>query len=298
MQNYKIGLWSMNMGFAPASVQAFADHIERRMEDTASAGGRLLVMPEYAVEAALSLKTEGLKPTEEMAFLCHVGHSLKTAVRHLPEQTGVSLLLGSMPVKRQAGFTNTALLLTSDGREISQDKLCLTPGEADPDSWTLVPGTELQVFDLDGIKTAILICLDVEMPALSSLLAKADIELLLVPSMTERLAGYHRVYGCAKARAVELMCAVAVCGTVGPAKGTTQNETNVSGAALYLPCEEELGHAGIGIDLPPTGGTHAYEHFSVASVPIDTLRKLKAGEAEVWPGAWTADHVRLTKNYQ
>ncbi|MDN3719096.1 hypothetical protein QW131_07430 [Roseibium salinum] len=131
---------------------------------------------------------------------------------------------------------------------------------------------------------AILVCLDVEMPALSSLLARQDLDLLLVPSMTEKPSGYHRVFGCAKARAVELMCAVGVCGVVGASKGTTQNDTNFSGAALYLPCEEEFGYSGVAAEIPLTGGTSGDEPFLVSSVPVEELRALKSGKAEVWPG--------------
>lgn len=291
MKNYPLALWSFNLSRAPASVSAFASQIEEGMQRAADEGAKLLMLPEYLVECCLAFKPEGLPPDREMAFLADVATQLLPMLAPLPARYGVSLLAGSMPVQTSAGFTNTAVLLTADGREIRQDKLCLTPFEQDPEIWHLVPGAELKTFNLDGLKMAILICLDVEMPAISSLLAKLDLDLLLVPSMTEKLSGYHRVFGCAKARSVELMCAVAVCGLVGTSKGTTQNDTNVSGAALYLPCEEEFGFSGIAAEVAATSGSNGEEPFLVASVPLDELRDLKSGKAEVWPGAWTADHV-------
>lgn len=294
MQSYPISLWSLNLGFAPGSAADFAGHVEAKLVEARDKGARLLMLPEYAIEAALAFKPEGLAPTQEMSFLANVGKELVDLLRPLPERFGVSLLCGSMPVATGAGaFTNTAILLTADGRDIRQDKLCLTPGETDPESWTLTQGTALQVFELDGLRMAILICLDVEMPSLSCLLAPQQLDLLLVPSMTEKLTGYHRVFGCAKARAVELMAAVAACGTVGAAKGTTQMPTNVSGASLFLPCEEVLGTTGIAGAIAPTGGEGGEEPFLIVGVPVGQLRRLRNGMAEVWPGTWTAGHVRV-----
>ncbi|PVB63551.1 nitrilase-related carbon-nitrogen hydrolase [Labrenzia sp. 011] len=294
MSDYSVALWSFNLGCAPESVAGLAERIEEGVRRAADGGARLLMLPEYLVECCLAFKPDGLPPEEEMGFLATVGAELISLLRPLPQTYGVSLLAGSMPVSTEEGMTNTAVLLTADGREIRQDKLCLTPFEQSPDTWHLTPGSTLRVFDLDGLKMAILICLDVEMPALSSLLAGHSLDLLLVPSMTEKPSGYHRVFGCARARAVELMCAVGVCGVVGTSKGTTQNDTNFSGAALYLPCEEEFGHTGVAADVPPTGGAAGEEPFLIAPVPFEQMRALRSGKAEVWPGAWTADHVAVT----
>ncbi|GAB4576487.1 MAG: carbon-nitrogen hydrolase family protein [Roseibium sp.] len=295
MSQYPIALWSFNLGRAPGSVEEFSRQIEEGMRRAAGDGAKLLLLPEYLIECCLAFKPDGLRPEEEMGFLADVGTELVPLLEPMPARYGISLLAGSMPVKTASGITNTAVLLTADGRQIRQDKLCLTPFEQSPDTWHLTPGTELKVFELDGLRTAILICLDIEMPALSSLVATQQPDLLLVPSMTEKLSGYHRVFGCAKARAVELMCAVAVCGVVGTSKGTTQNDTNVSGAALYLPCEEEFGFSGIAGEIAPTDGAAGAEPYLVASVPVRQLRALKQGQAEVWPGAWSADHVALTR---
>jgi predicted amidohydrolase len=295
MTEYPISLWSFNLGRAPKSVAALAGMIAEGLEKAASEGAKLLVLPEYLAETCLAFKPDGLRPDQEMGFLADVGEDLFPMLSELPQKTGVSLLAGTWPVKTPRGITNTAVLLTADGREIRQDKLSLTPFEQEEDIWHLVPGTELKVFELDGLKMAILICLDIEMPALSCLLAKEKVDLILVPSMTEKLSGYHRVFGCAKARAVELMCAVAACGVVGKAEGTTQNDTNVSGAALYVPCEEELEFEGVGAELQPTGGVGCEELFLTTSVPVGVIRALRDGGAEVWPGAWTAENVTLLK---
>ncbi|MFD1694032.1 nitrilase-related carbon-nitrogen hydrolase [Roseibium aestuarii] len=293
MTDVPIALWAMNLGFAPRSAADFAAHVEARLRQVKEEGAELLVLPEYAIEACLAFKPEGLAPTEEMTFLAAVGEDVRALLAPLPQKLGISLLLGSMPVACEGGYTNTAVFYAHDGREIRHDKLSLTPGEQDPESWTLVPGGEVVIFDWQGVRTAMLICLDVEMPALSVLLAEEKIELLLVPSMTEKLSGYHRVFDCAKARAVELMCAVAVCGTIGRSEGTTQMETNVSGAALFVPCEEPLGFTGVGAKTQVFDGRAGDDPVLHARVPVTAIRRLRSGAAEVWPGSWKAGHVRV-----
>ncbi|WP_298820808.1 nitrilase-related carbon-nitrogen hydrolase [uncultured Roseibium sp.] len=292
MTDFSIALWSFNLSRAPGSVEEFSSMIEEGMARAANAGADLLVMPEYAIECCLAFKPDGLEPREEMAFLASIGRQLLPHLSALSKKYDLSLLAGSMPAETWLGLTNTAFLLSPDGKVRHQDKLSLTPFEQSPDTWHLVPGSDLNIFEIKGARVVVLICLDVEMPALSCLLAKHNPDLILVPSMTEKLSGYHRVFGCARARAVELMCAVAACGTVGRSEGTTQNETNVSGAALYLPCEEEFGFTGIGAETPATDGMDKSEPFLIVNAPLKQLRSLRSGNAEVWPGNWTADHIK------
>src|SRR3546814_11337638 len=105
-----------------------------------------------------------------------------------------------MPWDTGAGFANRAWLLLPDGRAIAQDKLCLTPGEQDAASWDLVPGDTLQVVEWEGLTVVILICLDVEMPALALPLAPLDPARIMVPTMTATPSGSSRVFPSATAR--------------------------------------------------------------------------------------------------
>ncbi|GGE78072.1 nitrilase [Stappia taiwanensis] len=294
--SYSIALCALNLGQGGKTAGDFVAAIARHMGRAREAGARLLVLPEYISECFLAWRPEGLSPDGEIAWMAGEADRILPQLRELVTRTGVSLVAGSMPHAAGEGrFTNRATAFLHDGRTIHHDKLALTPDEQDRDTWDLYPGDAVTLFELDGIRMAMLICLDVEMPALSCLMAAEAPELLLVPSMTSSLAGYSRVFGCAKARAVELMGAVAVCGTVGSTPGTTQNEETVSGAALYLPCEPGLGYDGIGAALPPVDGKGGEEPFLVVDVPIGEIRALRAGGAEVWPGNWRADGVALRK---
>ncbi|HMA15468.1 MAG TPA: nitrilase-related carbon-nitrogen hydrolase [Kiloniellaceae bacterium] len=289
-----LALWATNLATPLNGLEAWTAHVEAKLAEAATAGAKLLVMPEYACEAWLSFKPENLPPEREIAWMAGQAPAALDLLRPLPAKHGVGLLAGTMPWAADGGFTNRAWLLLPDGRGVGQDKLCLTPGEQDPESWNLLPGDAIRVVEWEGLKLAILVCLDIELPALSAKLAPLNPDLILVPSMTGKLSGYSRVFSCAKARAVELLCAVGACGTIGRAPGTTQNPTNVSGCALYLPCEPSLGMNGVLGAIVPIGEEPGDGPLLIArNIPFAEIRRLREAGAEVWPGAWRADRITV-----
>jgi predicted amidohydrolase len=293
-----IALWATNLGVSLTGIDDWINHIDRKMKQARADGANIFVMPEYASEQWMAFKPDGLRPEDEMAWMADLAPTAMDAATTLATRHDMLLVAGSMPWHigddPRRGQTNRALAFLPDGKIIAQDKLSLTPGEQEPDSWNLTPGKKLSIFEWCGLRIAILICLDIEMPALSCLLAKQNVDLVLVPSMTGKASGYHRVFSCAKARAVELMCVVAACGTTGTAINTTQNPTNYSGCAVYIPCEPDLGHTGIFAATTPDGGDGADGPVLLArDVPVGKIRQLRAGDAEVWPGNWSAKQVEI-----
>lgn len=295
-----VALWATNLAAPLASLEAWTAGIEAQMLAAKAEGADLLVMPEYAAEQWLSFAPRAIAPGEEIPWMAEQAPAAVEAAAPLAAKHGIALLAGSMPVVAPdvptgaPPYRNRAYLFLPDGQRIAQDKLSLTPAERDSEAWNLSPGNRLEIVTWRGLRLAILICLDVEMPALSSLLAPHDIDLLLVPSMTAKLAGYARVFGCAKARAVELQAAVCAVGCIGTAATGKPRDGNVSGAAVYVPCEEVLGHTGLFADLAPQESVDGLGPMLIArDLPFDVIRELRAGEAEVWPGAWRADHVAI-----
>lgn len=290
-----IALWAANMAKPINGVEAWVEKIDEKMAEAASQGARILLVPEWASEQWLSFKPEGLKPTEEIAWMADQAPDAVRLLEPLAAKHGIAVLAGTMAWKDGDQFKNRSFLFLPDGRVVHQDKLALTPFEMDPESWHLTPGEDIRIIEWEGLRIASLICLDVEMPALSVKLAPHEIDLLLVPSMTTMLSGYSRVFGCAKARAVEMMTTVAVCGVVDSSPGSTQNETNVSGCSVFTPCEEELGYVGVHAEHAPVGAHGGDGPFLIArDVPVGAIRRLRAGAAEVWPGAWSGEAVTVS----
>lgn len=244
----KIALWSINFRSKLSNHGDWLTLVEEQIANAKGGNAELLILPEYASEHWMAFAPETLKPTEEISWMATKSAEAIAAMQALSTKHDIAILCGTIPVASTSGqYHNRAHFFTPDGEMIVQDKLSLTPNEQDKDAWLLQPGSQLSVFTWRGLKVAILICLDIEMPALSILLAPHDIDLILVPSMTTRFAGYHRVFSCAKARVIELQAAIAVVGPIGNVEqGTIVSGDNTSASALYLPCEESLGHHGIG----------------------------------------------------
>ena len=298
---FRLALWPVDLSVPLASLEDWATLVEAQVLRAGAEGADLLAMPEYCSEQWLSYAPRGLPASEEIGWMAEQAPAALRAVRAIVERTGIAVLAGTFPVRTEtprAGsppWVNRAHLFLPDGRLLRQDKLCLTPFERDPASWNLDSGASLTLVTWRGIKIAVLVCLDVELPALSCLLAPHQPDLILVPSETERLAGYHRVFNCAKARAVELQAVVAVVGVVGAAATGRPRGGYVSGAAVYAPCEEVLDHHGILAELPPVTGFDGPGPLLFADLPLATLQELRQGKAEVWPGAWDGSAVALSE---
>ncbi|HMR32409.1 MAG TPA: nitrilase-related carbon-nitrogen hydrolase [Geminicoccaceae bacterium] len=295
MDKLTIALWPVGMAAVPASVADAADRIEARLAEAAAAGAGLLMLPEYLGEQWLAWAPRDLPETEEVAWMGRHGAALLERLCSLPARHGVALLAGTWPARAGAGWVNRAHLLLPDGRIVVQDKLCLTPSEQNAAAWRLETGSAVRIVEWRGLRIAMLVCLDIEQPALAALLQAADLDLLLVPSMTRQASGHARVTGCAKARAVELMTTVAAVGCIGSIP-VEPPRPNTGGAAVYLPCEAALGHHGIAVERLGIAACDGEGPLVIArDLPLGTVRELRRGGAEVWPGAWPASHVRLVE---
>ena len=294
-------LWAANLELPAGSLAAWTAGVEARMAEAQSAGARLLVLPEFACAQWLSFAPADLAITKQVPWLAALSQEAVAALRPLPSRYGVALLPGTMPwpkpgSKRKAtGYCNRALLLLPDGRVLTQDKLCLTPSERNPKGWLLTPGTELNVITWEDLRVAVIVCLDIEFTALMARLAKLDLDLLLVPAKTDMLSGYYRVFGCAKARAIEMQTVVCVVGAIGSPLGHPALDTVLGGAAAYLPCEAALGSIGVVAALEPHAAASGLSPTLFANLPLGACRRIRHGgaEAEVWPGSWPADRIKI-----
>jgi len=297
MDRIDIALWSADLSHPIDGIGAWASLVERQMIAARAAGTPLLVMPEWIAAHWLSFAPPGLAATDEVAWMADQAGAALALLRVLVTRHQVALVAGTMPHALGSGrHANRAWVLLPDGTVLHQDKLCMTPGEKAADGWFLTPGNEVNIIDWQGLRLAITICLDVELPALATRLLDAAPDLLLVPSMTALRSGYNRVFGCARARAIELSTVVAAVGCRGTVRRPLSAPmTNHSGASVFLPCEAALGFDGIGPAMgADDGGTGEGPLLIASGLPVGQCRALRTGAAEVWPGAWRADHLAIT----
>ncbi len=289
-----VALWALNVGHPLASLDDFVRLVEGRMAEAAEQGADLLALPEYVLEPCLWFAQRPLARPAELDWLAERAALVLPRLAELPGRHGMALLAGAMPVRVRAAapgrpaHRNRAHLFLPDGRTLIQDKLCLLPLERNPEGYLLEPGEVFRIVTWQGLRIGVAVCLDVELPALAARLAGEALDLLLVPSMTEQLSGCQRVFACARARAVELMCVVCAVGCIGSA-GHPNARPNVGGAAAYLPCETELGSIGVAAEIPPAGMARGPGPLLIArDLPVGRIRALRAAGAEAWPGAWSA----------
>lgn len=211
----------------------------------ADAGARLLVFPEYGamelaslfplpVRADLAAQIEAMQPLLDGFLNLHA----ELAARH-----GVLILAASFPVRTAAGYRNRAHLFAPGGGLGHQDKLQMTRFENE--RWLIRGGDLPRVFDTELGCIGVNVCYDVEFPLLSRRQIEAGAELLLAPSCTDTLAGYHRVrIGC-QARALENQCYVVQAPTVGEAPWSEAVDVNVGAAGVYAPPDRGLPDDGV-----------------------------------------------------
>lgn len=290
----KVALWAENMAYPVSSVEDWARLVDGQVAEAKRLGATLLLMPEYSAAHWLHFIPRSLPAPKQLDTLADYAPQAAKAVSEIALKHGILVVSGSFPVHRpdlNPPLSNRAHIHFPDGKMLVQDKLCLTPFERDPMDWNLSPGDALSVFEWQGYRIAVVICLDIELPALSARMAALNIDLILVPSMTSKLAGYHRVFDCAKARAVELLTAVAAVGCIA---GAPHCEQEISGASVFLPCEEKFGHTGILAEFPPSYTAEGVGPLLISDIPLADIRQMRrGGKAEVWPGTWNADHVKM-----
>jgi predicted amidohydrolase len=257
-----------------ASQDAWRDKLARWIADGAATGAEILVFPEYAAleQAApfgpavsgnldATLKTVADLERERVAL-----HT-ELAARH-----NVHILVGSGPARKGDGcYVNAAQLVTPAGSIGVQEKRIMTPFEWD---WGISPGRRLRVFDTTLGRIGIAICYDSEFPLLVRGMAEVGAELILVPSCTERISGYHRVRTGARARALENQIATMLSPTVGDALWSPAVDHNVGAAGVYVPSEPSVSDDGILAE-----GVLDAPQWVTATIELQRLRDLRsAGE--------------------
>jgi predicted amidohydrolase len=210
-----IDAWNIDAGEPASSAEEYGERLLKRVEHSWAEGADLVLLPEYC--------WLGLEPhTADVSDWFWRTFWPSQRQRFLKQ--GKAAVLGTAPRDGR----NRAVIV-SDGRELFQDKLALTPWET-----KFSPGSELKVWTLGDIKLAVLVCLDIEIPEWSVLLRGAEVDVILVPSATETLMGVERIGRCASARAVELGCAVVTAHLTGQCQSELIDQ-NVGRTALYLP---------------------------------------------------------------
>ncbi len=299
MEFVSVDLWASNLQPVMPNLQTWLAEVEARVAQTAARGGHMLVLPEFACAQWLGFAPVDLPTHHTMGWLFECGEIALDAVAVMAARYGVTILAGTIPfpadpVEGVPAYFNRAWLITPDGMRHSQDKLSLTPLEAMGAGGITVHGQSINVIAWNGLRIAMIICLDSEFTDLWSRLGTLDLDLVIIPAKTDMITGYNRVFSCARARAIELQTVVCVLGAVGVPFGAPMTDTGVGGASVFTPCDVGVSLDGIHAALPPQTAAMMSDYVLIAAdIPVGACRRLRNGhaEAEVCPALWDAGHL-------
>ncbi|MCL4860729.1 MAG: carbon-nitrogen hydrolase family protein [Caldilineaceae bacterium] len=220
------------------SWQSYADKLAYWVEEAATQGAQVLVFPEYGCLELASLFPAAIYSHlhKQLEALQELLPSYIHLHRELARRYGVYLIASSFPVRiSDGGYRNRAYFCMPDGECDFQDKLMMTRFEHE--LWGIGAGGELKVFPTRWGPVGISICYDNEFP----LIARGQIELgarvILAPSCTDTLAGYHRVrIGC-QARAMENQCYVVMAPVVGAVDWSAAMDIHIGAAGIFSPVD-------------------------------------------------------------
>jgi predicted amidohydrolase len=181
-----------------------------------------------------------------------------------------NIITGSMPFIEEDGrLKNVGFLCRRDGTYERYEKIHITPNEKH--YWGMKGGDNIKTFNTDCGKIGILICYDVEFPELPRLLADEGMQLLFVPFLTDTQNGYTRVRNCARARAIENECYVAIAGCVGNLPKVNNMDIQYAQSAVFTPSDFSFPTNGIKAEATPNT-----EMTLIADVDINLLKELHA----------------------
>lgn len=266
----------------PKSLAEWEDKIALWVKSGAATGAELLVFPEYAaIEQAAAFGPEvygDLKVT--LAKVAELAESRVALHESLAKTYGVHILVGSGPVRKADGrYVNSAQFVTPHGAASEQEKLVMTPFERD---WGISAGGPVRVFETTIGTFGVAICYDSEFPLLVHAMADAGASVVLVPSCTERISGYHRVRTGSMARALENTIATVQSPTVGDAPWSPAVDFNAGAAGVYVPSEHGVSDTGVLAE-----GTLNAAQWVCATIDLARLKRVReTGEmrnAHDWP---------------
>lgn len=195
----------------------FAEHVERFVKEAKAAGSRVLVLPEFLAMGLLWTSQEAAEVDNARVsdFYRKVFNPMlpdfQGLMSGLASKYEIYLVGGTFWHEEEGKGVNSAFVFKPDGSSLRQDKIHLTRGERAIKS---SGGETLNSFEIDGVKCGLFVCYDVQYPELTQVLVAKGIEVLFVPTLTEKRGSWRSWYS-AHARALENQIYVCVSPLVG-----------------------------------------------------------------------------------
>lgn len=281
MDCLKLALWTFDVGARTNDPSEFANQVTSRVISSWDAGADIVMFPEFTWMGLERFAT-GPDKLAEVADL--FWSRLWPDIFRKLSRPDKAAVLGTVPWMDHGNVVRNRAPVINCGESIHQDKIHLTPWE---DAFT--GGDAVRIWNFRGLRVAVVICLDVEIPEISAALRGMELDLLLVPSATETLLGVERVGRCADARAVELGCHVGLCHLVGKTESVLIDE-NLGKLAVFSPSQTAF------LADPRQTVTEVFEDgFHHLSIELDmaAIRRNRGQEGETDPSKVRPTEIRV-----
>jgi predicted amidohydrolase len=223
----------------------FQAQIEALVETAADYGCHLAVFPEYFTVQLLTLGNVKRPIDVQIRDLAGQLPRYLELMSRLARTHGLYVVGGSIPVVDEDTETvyNQSYLFAPSGDYGMQGKLHMTRFERE--DWKVAARSRLRVFETDFGRLAIAICYDVEFPEIARAAARAEANILVVPSCTDDRQGFLRVRYCSQARAIENQMYIVQSHTVGSLPQVPAVHLNYGQAAILTPSDFPFSRDGI-----------------------------------------------------
>lgn len=250
----------------PRSFGEWQAKIAAWVADAAGHSAQLLVFPEYAAMELAAIDTETASDLHaSLRAVVALGPQIDAHYVDMARLFGVAVLGGTRPHALDDGrVVNRASLYLPDGQSGHQDKIMMTRFERE--SWDIKGGSDLRVFRTPLGMIGISTCYDVEFPMIARTQAAAGAQVILCPSCTDSLQGYHRVRIGAQARALENQIFVVQAPTVGMAPWSPALDENYGAAGIFVPPDGDSPDDGVMAIGAEGQGEWVYADVDVARV--------------------------------
>jgi predicted amidohydrolase/ribosomal protein S18 acetylase RimI-like enzyme len=257
------------------SFDAFAQQCEFFVDAASDYRADFLVFPELLTNQLQALVTAE-RPGLTARRLDEFTDRYVAAFTHMAIKHNVNVIGGSHLTVEDGNLYNIAYLFRRDGSVARQRKLHITPSEAR--WWGVTPGDELEIFDTDRGKIAIMICYDIEFPELSRIAAARGAAIVFVPFNTDIRSSYLRVRTCAHARCIENHLYAVLSGPVGNLPFVAGADIHYGQSCVLTPCDIPFARDGIAEE-----GTPNVETMVVCELDLDVLRRTRrSGTVSTW----------------
>lgn len=205
----KISLIQINSG---GDKEANFKKAEKYIIESAKQNPDVICLPEVFLysENSKTKETEKLSSNYIIAF------------QELAKSHNINLVLGSIILKSEAGDknTNSSLIINRKGEIIRRyDKIYMYNVERNDliykESDITFAGKKLGIFELDGIKMGVGICVDLRYPEYFRELVRCGVEIIFLPSSFRKATGSIAWDVLTKARAIENQIYFCACNQTG-----------------------------------------------------------------------------------